>query len=110
MFYSKNGNSLKIAVPEFSIFSQVSVLVACHLSKIYVQSDLCFRLFQYRGFTREFIFPRKILLLGVFRKIASNKHVDLRKIENFVTSKCYSEDISKDKGKKANFRKSCKNF
>ena len=42
--------------------------------------------------------------------MASNKHVDLRKIENFVRSKCYPEDISKDKGKKANFRKSCKNF
>ena len=43
-----------------------------------------------------------------FRKIASNKHVDLRKIENFVRRKFYPEDISKDKGRKANFRKSCK--
>ena len=32
--------------------------------------------------------------------MASNKHVDLRKLENFVRSK----------GKKANFRKPCKNF
>ena len=35
-----------------------------------------------------------------FRKIASNKHVDMRKIENFVRSK----------GKTAAFRKPCKNF
>ena len=47
-----------------------------------------------------------------FREIAStnNKHVDLRNIENFVRNKCYPGDISKDKGKKPNFRKSCKNF
>ena len=45
-----------------------------------------------------------------FRKMANNKHVDLKKMESFVRSKCYPEDISKDKGKKANFRKSCKNF
>ena len=32
--------------------------------------------------------------------MASNKDVDLRKIENFVTSKYYPEDI----------RKPCKNF
>ena len=42
--------------------------------------------------------------------MARNKHIDLRKTENSVRSKCYLEDISKDKGKKANFRKSCKNF
>ena len=42
--------------------------------------------------------------------MANYKHVDLRKIENFVKSKCYPGDISKDKGNKANFRKSCKNF
>ena len=45
-----------------------------------------------------------------FRKIASNKHVDLRKIENFVRSKYYPEDISKDKEKKTNIRKPSKNF
>ena len=42
--------------------------------------------------------------------MASNKPVDLRKTDNFVRSKCYPEDKLKDKGKKANFRKSCKNF
>ena len=42
--------------------------------------------------------------------MASNKHVDLWKTEKFVRSKCYPEDISQDKVKKANFRKSCKNF
>ena len=42
--------------------------------------------------------------------MASNKHVSLRKIENFVRSKYCSEDISKDKGKRAHFRKFCKNF
>ena len=42
--------------------------------------------------------------------MTSNKYVDLRKIENFVRIKCYPEDVSKDKGKKANFRKSCKSF
>ena len=35
-----------------------------------------------------------------FRKMASNKHVDMRKIENFVRSK----------GKTATFQKPCKNF
>ena len=41
--------------------------------------------------------------------MASNKCVDLRKIENSVRRKCYPEDILK-KGKKANFRKSCETF
>ena len=35
-----------------------------------------------------------------FRKIATNKHIDLTKIENFVRSK----------GKIADFRKPCKKF
>ena len=39
-----------------------------------------------------------------FRKMASNKHIDLKK-ENFVRSKCYPEGISKDK-KEINLRKS----
>ena len=39
-----------------------------------------------------------------FRKTASNKQVDLRKIESFVRSKCFPEDIPKVKGKKANIR------
>ena len=36
--------------------------------------------------------------------MASNEHVDLRKIENFVRSKGYPEDIPNVKWKKANFR------
>ena len=42
--------------------------------------------------------------------MASNKHLVLSKIENFVKSKCYPENVSKDKERKANFRKSCKSF
>ena len=42
--------------------------------------------------------------------MASNEHLDLRKIGNFVRSKCHPEDMSQDNGKKANFIKSCKNF
>ena len=42
--------------------------------------------------------------------MGSNKHIDLRKMENFVRRKCFPEDILKEEGKKANFRKSCKNF
>ena len=40
----------------------------------------------------------------------SKKHVGFRKRENFVKIKCFPEDISKDKGKKTNFRKHCRNF
>ena len=42
--------------------------------------------------------------------MVSCENVDWRKIENFVRNKCYPEDISKNEGKKANFRKFCKNF
>ena len=42
--------------------------------------------------------------------MVSNKHVDLRKIDNFVRGKYYPEDISNHKRKKTNFRKPCKNF
>ena len=42
--------------------------------------------------------------------MASNKHVDLRNTEKFLRSKFYPEDMSKAKGKKANFKKSCKKF
>ena len=42
--------------------------------------------------------------------MAGNKYVDLRKIGNFVRNKCCPEDISKDKGKKADFKKSFENF
>ena len=34
--------------------------------------------------------------------MANSKHVDFRQIENLVRSKCYPEDILKDKGKKTN--------
>ena len=42
--------------------------------------------------------------------MASNKHVELRKIENFVRNKYHPEDIPIDTGKIGNFRKSCQNF
>ena len=42
--------------------------------------------------------------------MASSKQIDLKKIENFVRSKCYTEYVSKGKGKIANFKKSLKNF
>ena len=42
--------------------------------------------------------------------MASNKHADLRQIENSGRSKCYPGDISKDKRKKANFKNPCTNF
>ena len=42
--------------------------------------------------------------------MASNKHVDLEKTKIFVRAKCDLEVISKDKGKKADIRESCKNF
>lgn len=42
--------------------------------------------------------------------MARNKYVDLRKTEKFDMIKCYSEDIPKDKRKKTNFRKYCKNI
>ena len=45
-----------------------------------------------------------------FKKMASIEDVNLTKIENFARSKYYPEDISKDKGKRANFRKFSMNF
>ena len=36
--------------------------------------------------------------------MASNKHVDLRNTEKFLRSKFYPEDMSKAKGKKANWK------
>ena len=36
-------------------------------------------------------------------------HVDLNSIENYVSDKTYPEKL-KDKGRKANFRKACKNL
>ena len=37
-------------------------------------------------------------------------HVDLKAVEEFVRNKTYPKGILKDKGKKSNFRKACKNF
>ena len=37
------------------------------------------------------------LIEDKFKKDGNNKHVDLRKIENFVRSKCYPENLSKDR-------------
>ena len=42
--------------------------------------------------------------------MANNKDIVFRKIRNFVKRKSYPEDISKNKGKKANFGNSSKNF
>ena len=42
--------------------------------------------------------------------MARNESADSGKIDNFFRSKYYSEDISKDKGKRANLRKSCEDF
>ena len=36
--------------------------------------------------------------------MSRNKHVDLRKIRNFVRSECYPEEKSKDEDKKANLK------
>ena len=37
-------------------------------------------------------------------------HVDLKAVEEFLRNKTYPKCILKDKGKKSNFRKACKNF
>ena len=37
-------------------------------------------------------------------------HVDIKKIENYVRTKCYPAEIKGDKGKKCNFRRACKKF
>ena len=59
----------------------------------------CFWNKKWNGFGQ--LNPRFSFWLKInFRKTASNKQVDLRKIENFVVrSKCYPEDISKVKEK-----------
>ena len=41
--------------------------------------------------------------------MASNKQVDQKQTANFVISKCYPA-VAKDKGKKTDFKKSCRNF
>ena len=37
-------------------------------------------------------------------------HVHLKAVEEFLRNKTYPKGILKDKGKKSNFRKACKNF
>ena len=37
-------------------------------------------------------------------------HVDLKAADEFSRNKTYPKGILKDKGKKSNFRKACKNF
>ena len=37
--FKKKRCSLKTALPEFSIFSEVNVFTACHLSKIYIETE-----------------------------------------------------------------------
>ena len=37
-------------------------------------------------------------------------HVDLKAVEEFLRNKTCPKGILKDKGKKSNFRKACKNF
>ena len=36
--------------------------------------------------------------------------MDLKVVEEYLRRKVYPEEISKDRGKKANFRRTCKNF
>ena len=38
------------------------------------------------------------------------RNVDLKAVEEFLRNKTYPKGILKDKGKKYNFRKACKNF
>ena len=40
----------------------------------------------------------------------AKKHVDLKVVEEFLRRKTYPTEISKDRGKKANFRRNCRNF
>ena len=42
--------------------------------------------------------------------MAAKHHVNLKAVEEFLRRKIYSKEIAKDKGKKANFRRTCKNF
>ena len=41
--------------------------------------------------------------------MAERGHVDLNLIENYIRNKTYPEKL-KDKGRKAKFRRACKNF
>ena len=59
-----------------------------------------------------------ITLLIVYKKWSGGEqtriklatHVDLKAVEEFLRNKTYPKGILKDKGKKSNFRKPCKNF
>ena len=42
--------------------------------------------------------------------MTAKHHVNLTVVEEFVRRKIYPKEIAKDKGKKANFRRTCKNF
>ena len=42
--------------------------------------------------------------------MAAKHPVNLKVVEEFLRRKIYPKEIAKDKGKKANFRRSCKNF
>ena len=42
--------------------------------------------------------------------MAAKQHVNLKVVEEFLRRKIYLKEIGKDKGKKANFRRTCKNF
>ena len=43
-------------------------------------------------------------------KTAAKDHVNLKVVEEFLRRKIYPKEIAKDKGKKANFRRTCKNI
>ena len=47
---------------------------------------------------------------GQQTRIKLATHVDLKAFEEFLRNKTYPKGILKDKGKKSNFRKPCKNF
>ena len=42
--------------------------------------------------------------------MAAKHHVNLKVVEEFLRRKIYPKEIAKDKDKKANFRRTCKNF
>ena len=42
--------------------------------------------------------------------MVAKHYVNLKVVEEFLRRKIYPKEIAKDKGKKANFRRTCKNF
>ena len=42
--------------------------------------------------------------------MTAKHHVNLKVVEEFLRRKIYPKEIAKDKGKKENFRRTCKNF